>query len=67
MAAIEDVDHQAEYEPDDEAKPRDQGETQHEAAAQNYRDDREQRNEWNAEGTLAIRLTASEKNYAQRD
>src|SRR5581483_4684382 len=67
VAAVEQVNAQAQREPHDEADPGDHREPGHQASAKYDRDQREPRHEWNSEGTRAVRLLAAKKDHSQRD
>ena len=67
VAAVEDVDQQAEAKPDHEAEPGDDRQAHHQTAAKDDRDQREPGHERNAEGAFAIGLAATEKDHSQRD
>src|SRR5271166_5865564 len=67
MAAVEDVDHEAEAQPDHKAKPGDDGESSHESAAQEDRDERAPGNERHFEDALAIRLGAPQDDDSERN
>src|SRR5271156_2374697 len=67
MAAVEDVDQQAEAEPEHEAQPGDYSEPEHEAAAEDDRDQREPRDKRDSERALAIGLPAAQDDHSQRN
>src|ERR1700716_2740362 len=67
MPAVENVNKQSQRQPDHEAQPGNEGEPEHQSAAQNYRDQREPRHKGHAEGTLAIGLLASKEDDSQRN
>ncbi len=67
MTAVEDVDEKAEAQPHDESEPGDDGESRHEAAAENDRDQRKPRHERNFEDARAVGLRAAQDDYTQRD
>src|SRR5712692_2871044 len=67
MAAVENVNAQAEREPYQEPEPRDYSQPGHQSPAQNNRDEREPGDKRNAEGTLAVRLPAPQQDHTQRD
>src|SRR6266852_7490665 len=65
MPAVEDINQQSERQPDDEAQPGNERQPEHQPAAQKHGDQREPGYKGHAEGTLAIRLLASKKDYPQ--
>ena len=67
VAAVEDVNHQPQRQPDHKAQPSDQREPEHQSAAQNHGDQREQRHKRHAERALTIGLIAAQEDHAQRN
>src|SRR5581483_4405531 len=66
MAAVEDVNEEPENEPEYKPYPRNDGQTGHQTAAQNNRNQREPRHTRDAERARSIRLPPAEENHPER-
>src|SRR5580658_10391954 len=64
VAAIEEVDHQPDGQPDDEAPPSEDVQASHEQEAEDHAEYRNDRAEGNAESTFALRFAITQHHHA---
>src|SRR3954452_17784206 len=60
LAAVEDVDHQSNYQPEEESHPRNRRQACHQENAKDHREDRNHRPERHTETTMPLRLTVAQ-------